>query len=136
MRRIVQALLMLMVLAPAAQASVMSYQCRFPAADERDWVQPLIFFGHDTRSGRVVISDAGILHFNEGQPAEGAVTEEGGRMVVRWQMRMRAAFNTRVLMSYRAEIDRRDGAVTVHASGRGQTIFQRRRGQCVIRELS
>jgi hypothetical protein len=136
MRRIVQAVTLLLCLATAAQASVMSYQCRFPEARSRDWVQPLIFVGHDTDSGRVVISDAGILHFNDGQPAEGSVTREAGRLVVRWQVRMRAAFNARVLMRYRAEIDPESGAVTVLASGRNQSILQRRTGQCVIRELS
>lgn len=136
MRRIVQALLVLTCMSAPAAASVLSYQCLFPDSRERDWVQPLIFFGHDTASGRVVISDAGILHFNDGQPAEGRVELRGATLVVRWQVRMRAAFNTRVLMTYRAQIDRRQGGVTVLAIGRGQTIRQQRSGRCEIRELS
>lgn len=136
MRRIALAFLALTVLTAPAAASVMSYQCTFPQSRERDWVQPLIFFGHDTRSGRVVISDAAILHFNDGQPAEGRVQDEGAEMTVHWQVRMRAAFNTRVLMTYRARIDRRDGRVTVLALGRGQGIRQQRAGQCEMRELS
>lgn len=136
MRRIALAFLALAALTAPAAASVMAYQCHFPQSRDRDWVQPLIFFGHDTRSGRVVISDAGILHFNEGQPAEGRVEGAGAEITVHWQVRMRAAFNMRVLMTYRARIDRRTGQVTVLALGRGQGIRQERAGQCEMRELS
>lgn len=136
MRTVLLTLLLWAALGGTAEAQKLGYKCTFEGARERDWIQPLIFFGLDRDSSRVVVSDPAILGLNGGVPIEGRLVQDtAARVTFAWSVETRSASNQRVRMDYRATYLKASGKVNVTARPRGQEGLFSRAGVCIVATL-
>lgn len=137
MRHLILAAAILIGLTGAARSDIWSYQCLIEGTRVRGWIQPLIFIGHDTDSGRVVISDAAILASNEGQPVEGEVVADTAALATfRWNAVIRSSARLRQRIDYRATYIRATGRITVLAQPAGDARMYNLGGSCETKKLS
>ncbi|WP_425074496.1 hypothetical protein [Sagittula sp. S175] len=130
----VAAVLAVLLAAPLrASAETVAYKCNVRGAGEYDWIQPLIFIAHDRLSGRVVVSDAMILAFNDGQPVEGRLDVDNARRTTfTWKVKVILQASP-VTLSYRGTYIKGSGEFSVLGSIPGETMT--RGGVCQVDRL-
>lgn len=137
MRHLILAAAFLIALTGAAWSDILSYQCLIEGTRTRGWIQPLIFIGHDTESGRVVISDAAILASNDGQPIEGELVADTAALATfRWRADIRSSARLMRRIDYRATYIRATGRITVLAQPAGNARMYNLGGSCDVKKLS
>lgn len=137
MRIALLTLLLWTALGGAAEAQKTGYKCTFTGAKERDWIQPLIFFGVDRDIARVVVSDPAILGLTGGVPVEGTLVQDNAtRVTFAWTITARSSMNQRVRMDYRATYLKASGKVNVTARPLGREGLYNRAGTCIVQDLS
>ncbi|SMX36787.1 hypothetical protein [Maliponia aquimaris] len=137
MRTVLLTLLLWAALGGAAEAQKTGFKCTFEGAKDRDWIQPLIFFGLDRAIDRVVVSDPAILGLNGGVPLEGRLVQDNAaRVTFAWSLETRSASNQRVRMDYRATYLKASGKVNVTARPLGLEGVYNRAGTCIVQDLS
>ncbi|MCC1494922.1 hypothetical protein [Cognatishimia sp. F0-27] len=126
----------LMLAATIADARTMGYKCVLSGVDGTDWIQPLVFIGHDEANERVTVSDGAILTFNDGQPIEGRVIRANDkRITFGWLLVAQSATNQKVRMRYRATYVRGTGVFTMTAQPTGYSNMFNRKGSCDVAEI-
>lgn len=112
-----------------------AYKCTMKGSSVDDWIQPLIFIAHDRTSGRVVVSDAMILGFNDGQPVEGRVaTDNGKRTTFAWDVKVKLRVSP-VTLSFRGTYVKATGQFSVLANPSGHGNSLTGGGRCQVDRL-
>lgn len=137
MRTVLLTLMLWAALGGAVEAQKTGYKCTFKGAKERDWIQPLIFFGLDRVTSRVVVSDPAILGLNGGVPVEGRLLQDNAaRVTFAWTLDARPARSRWVRMDYRATYLKASGTVNVTARSQDDEGVISRTGRCIVGDLS
>lgn len=122
--------------ATAAEADLVAYKCSVRGSESLDIIQPLVFIIRDTASDRVVVSDAMILAFNDGQPVEGRlVVDNASRTTFAWTVDVILQVSP-VKLRYRGTYVKSSGHFSILAEPTGYANNFTRGGTCQVDTLS
>ncbi|MBP0481659.1 hypothetical protein [Sagittula salina] len=120
----------------ARAGDTVAYKCLVEKARADGWIQPLIFIAHDRNDGRVVVSDAVILHFNDGQPVPARVAKDNGRRTTfAWEVRA-VLGRSPVVIQYRGTYMKADRRFAVSATMPGNETAYHALGTCQVDRLA
>lgn len=96
------------------------------------YITDVYILQHDTATGRAIVSDGLILHFNDEQPMLATVSEDTAtKLVLTWKVRMTNRTGQSANMQFRAAFFRGDQTLVVRAAPGGDYSNRfERRGRC------
>ena len=132
MRILAMALTAVALAAAPVAAAEQVYLCAVNDGEEDGgWISPDYAFVVDPETGKVVVSDVVILHFNKNQPVEGVlVAATPAKTVFTWSVLASNSAGQRTRMSYRAVLFTAGAAFSVLAKPIGYDNSFSARGNC------
>lgn len=122
------------LLAVPAQAAD-TYVCKLKGHGPGNWIPTDVFIGHDTKSGKVVVSDPVILHYNKGQPMAGEVAiSNSKRITFAWKVFGKSkSGQVAPNLFYRATYLRGSGQMQIQMTPAGYANRFQGSGKCALK---